>query len=149
MARPDGGDVACARGPSRVYGPDMLVRVGLLVLAVSQLALAVWMVADPGSFFDHVGGFGARNDHYVRDVATWSAALAVVAFIAAFRESWQLPVLTFAALQFTLHAINHAVDANKAVASTDGVADAVELAIGALLLGALAVLSLRRRPTTH
>jgi uncharacterized BrkB/YihY/UPF0761 family membrane protein len=118
----------------------MLVRVALLILAVSQLVIAVWMVADPASFFDHVGGFGTRNDHYIRDVATWSFALAIVAAVAAFRRSWQLPVLTFAALQFTFHAINHIVDADEAVASTSGVGDAVELAIGALLLAAVALL---------
>ena len=124
----------------------MIVRVALIILGISQLALAAWMVADPGSFFDQVGGFGTQNDHYIRDVATWSAALGVAALIAAFRESWQLPVLAFAALQFTLHAVNHAADADTAVASTNGTADAVELAVGALLLAAVAWLAVRRRP---
>ena len=123
----------------------MAVRLGLLALGVSQIALALWMVADPGSFFTHVGGFGVQNDHYIRDVATWNAALGATALIAVWQPAWQLPVLFMAAVQFTLHAINHIVDANLAVASTDGAFDAVSLALGAVLLGALAWLAARDR----
>ena len=104
---------------------------GLAILAVSQLVLAVWMVADPGSFFDNVGAFGTRNDHYLRDLASWEIALAVCAAIAIPRPSWRVPVLTFALIQFALHAINHVFDAGDAHASTNGWADAIELAIGA------------------
>jgi archaellum biogenesis protein FlaJ (TadC family) len=121
------------------------VRPVLLVLGVSQIALALWMVADPASFFTHVGGFGARNDHYLRDVATFEMALGVVALIAVRRPTWQLPVLTFAALQFTLHALNHVRDAGKAVASTSGAFDAVSLGAGAVLFAVLAWM-LARRP---
>jgi hypothetical protein len=121
----------------------MPVRLGLLLLGVTQIALALWMVADPSSFFDHVGGFGVRNDHYIRDNATFTFALGVVALIAVQRPRWRLPVLTFAALQFTLHAINHIADADKAVASTNGAGDAIELAAGALLLAVLAWLVVR------
>lgn len=123
----------------------MPIRIGLFVLAISQLALAVWMVTGPGGFFDQVGGFGAQNDHYIRDVATWQAALGLTALIAVWQPAWQLPVLFFAAAQFTLHAINHIADAGTAVASTDGAFDAVSLALGALLLGALAWLAARER----
>src|SRR5437868_1415515 len=112
----------------------MAARVGLIVLGVSQIALGLWMVIGPGSFFAHLGAFGVRNDHYIRDYATFALALGVVALVAVRRVSWRLPVLTFAALQFTLHAINHVRDANKAFASTSGVGDAVSLAVGAVIL---------------
>jgi hypothetical protein len=151
MARSVGVHLALRAVPPAGYGPAMIVRVGLLVLAASQLGLAVWMVADPGSFFDQVGGFGTRNDHYIRDVATWNAALAVTAAVAVRRPSWRLPVLVLAAVQFTLHAINHIADAGDAVASTDGPFDAVSLAIGALLLAGLAWLVVHdvREPATR
>ena len=123
----------------------MAVRLGLLVLGVTQVAIALWIVIDPGSFFAHVGGFGVRNDHYLRDVATFEMALGVVALIAVRRPTWQLPVLTFAALQFTLHALNHVRDAGKAVASTSGAFDAVSLGAGAVLFAVLAWM-LARRP---
>jgi hypothetical protein len=138
-----GVHVALRAGPLREYGPAMPIRLGLLVLAASQLVLAVWMVAGPGSFYDHLGGFGPRNDHYLRDVATWEAALAATAAIAAWRPEWRLPVLVFAALQFVLHTASHIADAGAARASTDGVFDAVSLGAGAVLLGALAWLAAR------
>jgi hypothetical protein len=121
----------------------MAVRLGLLVLGVTQVAIALWIVIDPGSFFAHVGGFGVRNDHYLRDVATFEMALGVVALVAVQRPSWRLPVLFFAALQFTLHTINHIADSGKAVASTSGAGDAIELGIGALLLVGLLWLVVR------
>ena len=121
----------------------MPVRLGLLVLGVTQIALALWMVVDPGSFFDHVGGFGVRNDHYIRDNATFTFTLGVVALVAVQRARWRLPVLAFAVLQFTLHTINHIADAGKAVASTNGAGDAIELGVGALLLAGLAWLVAR------
>src|SRR4051794_1440330 len=121
----------------------MPVRLGLLVLGVTQIALALWMVIDPGSFFDQVGGFGVQNDHYIRDNATFTFALGVVALVAVQRPAWRLPVLAFAVLQFTLHTINHIADAGKAVASTNGAGDAIELGVGALLLAGLAWLVVR------
>jgi hypothetical protein len=121
----------------------MAIRIGLVVLGVSQLLLGLWMIIDPGSFYEHVGGFGVQNDHYIRDNATWALSMGIVALIAAWRPAWRLPVLVFAAIQFTLHTINHIADAGKAVGSTNGAADAVELAVGALLLVALAWLCAR------
>lgn len=121
----------------------MLVRAALSVFALVQAAIGVWMVAAPTSFFDHVGAFGVRNDHYLRDVATFYLASAVVAAVAVRRPSWRAPVLTFAALQYGLHALNHVRDAGSAHASTSGVGDAVSLAIGAALLGWLAWRSAR------
>jgi len=127
--------MATARLPRSEPLVDRAMAPGLAVLAIVQLVLAVWMVADPSSFFDNVGGFGARNDHYLRDVATFEAALGVCAAIAVRRASWRVPVLAFAVVQFTLHAINHVADAHAAVASTSGWADAIELAAGAAVLG--------------
>src|SRR3954451_18355867 len=116
---------------------------GLAILAISQLVLAVWMVVDPSSFFTNVGAFGARNDHYIRDVATWEAALAVCAAIAVRRPSWRVPVLAFALVQFAFHALNHVADAGDAHASTNGWGDAIELALGAGLLGWLLLAAIR------
>jgi len=123
----------------RALGP------GLAILGASQLVLAIWMVADPGSFFDHVGGFGARNDHYLRDVATFEAALGICALIAVRLRGWRVPVLAFAAIQFALHAVNHIADAGDAHGATNGWADAVELGIGAAFFGWLLVAALRQQ----
>jgi hypothetical protein len=113
---------------------ERVMRAGLAVFAATNLVLGLWMVFDPGSFFDNVGGFGAQNDHYIRDVATWQLAMGVTAAIAAARASWRAPVLFFAVVQFVLHTINHIADADEAVADTSGWFDVVSLGVGALLL---------------
>ena len=51
------------------------LKVGLGVFAVYNLALAVFMALAPHAFYKAVGPFGAFNAHYLRDVATFSAAL--------------------------------------------------------------------------
>src|SRR4051812_22011077 len=136
-------DMATARIARPASLGERALVPGLAILAASQLVLAVWMVADPSSFFDNVGGFGARNDHYLRDNATWAFALAVCAAIAVRARGWRVPVLAFAVVQFTLHAINHVADAGDARASTNGWADAIELAIGAAFLGWLLLAAIR------
>ena len=132
-----------AASPRPVSKAARILAPALGVLAVSQLILAVWMVADPGSFFDQIGAFGARNDHYIRDVATWEAALAVTAGIAVVRPSWRVPALTFALVQFAFHGLNHIVDAGDAHASTSGWGDAIEISAGAIVLGALLWIAVR------
>jgi hypothetical protein len=116
---------------------EPVMRFGLAFFAASQLLLGLWMVVDPGSFFEQVGGFGAQNDHYIRDVATWNVALGVTAGIAVVRESWRVPVLVFTVIQFVLHTINHLVDVNEAVADTSGWFDVISLAVGLVLLAGL------------
>jgi len=118
--------------PSR--SEDRLVSIVVGVFAVEQLALGALMAIAPGSFFHHVGPFGLRNDHYIRDSATWSLALGAILLIALRRPRWRVPVLVFAALQTTLHAVNHLVDIGKAHPRYAGPLDFALLAISAALL---------------
>ncbi|MBA3326681.1 MAG: hypothetical protein H0T43_00050 [Solirubrobacterales bacterium] len=64
---------------------DRVLRIALIVLGVFELALGLLMLAAPGTFFSELGPFGTRNDHYIRDAATWELALAAAAFAAAGR----------------------------------------------------------------
>lgn len=116
---------------------DRILRGGLTVLGLYQLALGLFMVLAPGTFFTEVGPFGPRNDHYIRDNASWELALAAVALIAVVRRSWRVPVLALAALHYALHAVNHLIDIGAATPGWIGIADLVLLAIGAGLLVAL------------
>jgi hypothetical protein len=84
------------------------------VFALAQLLIGVLLWAAPGFFYDHVGPYGARNDHYMGDTATFYLALAVLAFGAARRPSWRVPVLLLAVLQGGLHTINHLIDIGHA-----------------------------------
>jgi hypothetical protein len=106
----------------------------LTVFGVAQLGLALLMVAAPGTFFNDIGPYGVRNDHYLADLATFYAALGVVALVAARRPSWRVPVLAFAALQYVLHSVNHLVDVGEAHKDWLGPANLISLAATAVLL---------------
>ena len=60
-------------------GTGRLLRsqAGLIVLAAYHLALALFMAIAPHAFYTAIGPFGELNAHYIRDVATFSAALGV------------------------------------------------------------------------
>ena len=112
-----------------------LVRIGLLALAVIQIVVGLWMVVSPGSFFDQVGPFGTRNDHYIGDIATFSLALGAVALVAARRPGWRVPVLAYAVVQYGLHTVNHLVDIGEADPGWAGPVNFANLALGTLALG--------------
>ncbi len=116
---------------------DRLVRLGLLAYGGMQLALGLWQGLSPGTFYDALGPFGGQNDHYIRDVASWTVALGVLCLLAASRPTWRLPVLALAAVQSGLHTVNHLLDAGEADTHWVGIADAVSLAVLSVLLVAL------------
>jgi hypothetical protein len=134
---------------SRAREREPLIGAALLVLAASQLGLGAWMAAAPRSFFDAIGGFGAFNDHYVRDVSTWYLALGAALLVAWRRPPWRVPVLALALAQYALHAVNHLVDAGDADPSWVGPADAAALAAGALAFGLLLAIVPGRRGGTE
>jgi hypothetical protein len=122
------------------------LRTILLVLAVYHLVLGGFMALFPGEFFDTLGKFAPRNDHYIKDVSTFYIALGIVFFVSVRRRSWRTPVLTFAALEYGLHALNHLVDVNDASSDFLGWFDFFALSAIALLLAALASFAWRIHP---
>jgi hypothetical protein len=118
-------------------------RAVLVVLAASQLGIAVWMIVSPGSFFDAIAGFGTQNDHYIRDVAVFYLAIAVGLAVAATRPSWRFPVLAISATWYLAHAVNHLVDIGEADPDWVGPADFVAILVTGLLLLGLAVIAAR------
>ncbi|WP_354701105.1 hypothetical protein DSM112329_01411 [Paraconexibacter sp. AEG42_29] len=116
-----------------------LSRLALVSYGVMQLAQGLWMTIAPGSFFDALGPFGARNDHYIRDMATWSLAIGPVCLLAARGDAGvRAVVLLLAGLEAAIHTVNHIADADIADPLWVGVFDAV--ALGSLAV-ALLVLS--------
>ena len=122
------------------------LRTILLVAAVYHLLLAAFMFFAPRAFYDTLGKFPPRNDHYTKDVATFYIALGLVFYVSVHRRSWRTPVLVFAALEYALHAINHLVDVHEASSDLTGWFDFFALAAIALLLAALASFSWRVHP---
>jgi hypothetical protein len=114
--------------------PASTLVVGIGVFAVYHLGLGLFMAIAPHAFFTAVGPFGARNDHYVRDVATYNLAFGA-GFAAALRlPSWRLPVLAIATIQFALHSANHLADIGAAHPAWIGYFDFASLAAATALL---------------
>jgi hypothetical protein len=125
-----------ARRPSpaaRADAPGAVVA-GLVAFAAVQFALAIFMALAPHEFYDAIGPFGARNDHYVRDVATYNAALGAGLAIAVRRPSWRVPVLAITMVQFALHSVNHLLDIGDAHPAWVGYFDFFALAAAVLQL---------------
>ena len=132
-----------SKGAAKERTLERAVVVGLVAYGVLHLASGALMVLDPGTFFTEVGPFGERNDHYIRDLATYNLA-AGAALLAAIRlRSWRVPVLALLPVQFVLHSINHLIDIEEATPESVGVADFISLTAGAVLLAGLLVAARR------
>ncbi len=107
---------------------------GLSVLAVYHIALAIFMAAGAHAFYKRVGPFDAYNPHYIRDIATYSAAIGVGLAVAVVRPGWRVPVLAVTAVQFALHTINHLVDIGDAHPHWNGYFDFFSLLAATLLI---------------
>jgi uncharacterized membrane protein len=106
----------------------------LAVFGAVQLVLGLLLWLTPGFFFDEIGPYGVRNDHYMGDLATWYIALGAATLLAVRDARWRVPVLAVALLQNTLHVVNHAIDVGNADPEWLGPANLVSLALTSLLL---------------
>ena len=141
--------MAVAQGPQRLTsaGERAAIRadaltVGIALLAVYSLGIALVMAAAPHAFFTGIGPFGPRNDHYIRDTASFSAAVGVGLAISLARRSWRVPMLAIATVQFALHSINHLVDIDAAHPAWKGYFDFASLAASTFLVAGLLWLAL-------
>lgn len=122
-------------GAASPSGPDPSVLVvGLAAFAAIQLGLALFMAASPHGFYTDVGPFGAFNGHYVRDVASFYAAIGAGLLLAIRYVSWRVPVLAVTTIQYGLHSVNHLLDIDKAHPAWNGYFDFGSLAAATVLL---------------
>ena len=120
---------------------------GLVVLAGFNIALAIFMAVAPHAFYTAIGPFGVSNDHYVRDVATFYAALGAGFAISVRRVSWRVPLLAITTIQFALHSVNHLLDIAKAHPAWTGYFDFISLAATTGVLAWLLTLALEQART--
>ena len=107
----------------------------LAIFGVIQLLTGALLWLAPGFFYDEIGPYGPRNDHYMADLATWYLALGVVLFVAIRRTAWRVPVLCVLVLQYALHTVNHLIDVSEADPGWLGPADLASLVLTTILLG--------------
>lgn len=120
------------------------VIAGLLLFGLPSLLLGILMAVAPGVFFELIGPYGVRNDHFIHDTASFQIALAVLLLVAVRQPSWRVPALAANAIQWSLHAISHTIDIGNADPGWIGYFDFVATIGGSLLLTALAVVAARR-----
>ena len=114
------------------------LRGGLYVLGGITVAIGALMAVAPGTFFDEVGPYGIRNDHYIGDNAAFYLAAGIGFLVAITRPSWRVPMLTLGALWYGFHAINHLFDIGEAKSDARGIADTLLLALGSAAFAYLA-----------
>jgi Domain of unknown function (DUF4345) len=110
----------------------------LVISGLFHVALGLFQLLDPGTFFEEVGGYGAENTHYVGDVGAFTLTAGIVLLLAARHPAWRVPVLTLTAIWYGLHAINHAFDVGEARTEARGWLDTGLIALGALVSAYLA-----------
>ena len=94
----------------------------LIVFGVYALGLGLFMMFFPGTFFDTLGTFGVRNDHYIFDNATFEMPQGLLLLAAVRRLSWRVPALAFATLHWALHSISHIIDPHHGAGDRDRLA---------------------------
>jgi hypothetical protein len=91
---------------------ERALRNLIALLGLVQLAVGCWIMFATESFGKTIASFDGFNAHDLRDFATFYLALGIGLLVAAARPAWRFPVLTVAALEYALHTIVHAVDAD-------------------------------------
>jgi len=107
----------------------------MLVFAAVQLVIGVLLWVTPGFFFEAIGPYGLRNDHYMGDLATWYLASGAAVAVAVRHPPWRVPVLFVSVVQYALHSFNHLLDVGEADPTWLGPANLVSLVLATTLLG--------------
>jgi hypothetical protein len=109
-------------------------EVALVVFGVYSVLAGLFMLVAPGVFFDTLGSFGARNDHYIFDNATFELPLGLMLVAAVRWPSWRVPALAFATVHWGLHALSHIIDPHHAAGDTIGWLEAGGLVVTTAIL---------------
>ena len=111
-----------------------MTKVVLVVFGAYSVALGLFMLVAPGAFFDTLGAFGVRNDHYIFDNASFELPLGLLLLGALRWPRWQVPALAFATAHWGLHALSHLIDTDHAAGSWVGWLEAGGLVFTTALL---------------
>jgi hypothetical protein len=110
------------------------VDAALIVFGAYSVLLGLFMFFAPGTFFDTLGNFGLRNDHYIFDNATFEFPLGLMMLASVRWPSWRVPALAFATLHWGLHALSHIIDRHHGAGESIGTLEAGGLVVATVLL---------------
>ncbi|MBP2455546.1 hypothetical protein [Mycolicibacterium lutetiense] len=109
-------------------------EVVLAVFGIYSVTLGLFMLFAPGAFFDTIGAFGVRNDHFILDNASFELPLGLMMLAALKWPRWRVPTLAFATAHWALHSLSHLIDTNHAAGSWVGWLEAAGLVVTTVLL---------------
>ncbi|MCV7065660.1 hypothetical protein H7H51_07885 [Mycolicibacterium farcinogenes] len=109
-------------------------EVVLAVFGVYSVTLGLFMLLAPGTFFDTLGAFGVRNDHYILDNASFELPFGLMMLAALKWPGWRVPALVFATAHWALHSLSHLIDTNHAAGNWVGWLEAAGLVLTTVLL---------------
>jgi hypothetical protein len=124
------------------------VPVGLLLLGAVQVLTGLVMLADAAFFYEEIASFAPANEHFIRDIGTFTLAFGLALLWSVRSPAWRLPLLWLGLLQFALHAVNHLVDIDATARDSHGPANFALVAVGAAFIGLLLYGETRRRRGT-
>ncbi|HEX3548184.1 MAG TPA: hypothetical protein VHU62_16670 [Mycobacterium sp.] len=110
------------------------VEVTLIAFGLYALTIGLSMMLAPGMFFDTLGTFGVRNDHYIFDTATFEVPQGLLLLAAVRRVAWRVPALAFATLHWALHSVSHIIDPHHGAGEWIGWLEAGGLVVTTLIL---------------
>lgn len=113
---------------------SLFVLVVCIAFGSYSVVLGVFMMLAPGVFFESLGAFGVRNDHYIFDNASFELPLGLLLLGAARWPTWRVPALAFAILHWALHALSHLIDTGHASGTRVGVLEFAGLVVGTVIL---------------
>ncbi|MUL84318.1 MULTISPECIES: hypothetical protein [unclassified Mycolicibacterium] len=109
-------------------------EVVLGIFGIYSVTLGLFMLLAPGTFYDTIGAFGTRNDHYIFDNASFELPLGLMMLAALKWPRWRVPTLAFATAHWALHSLSHLIDTNHAAGSWVGWLEAGGLVLTTVLL---------------
>ena len=106
----------------------------LIVFGLYALGLGLFMMLAPSAFFETLGTFGVRNDHYIFDNATFEVPQGLLLLAAVRRVSWRVSALAFATLHWALHSLSHIIDPHHGAGDLIGWLEAGGLVVTTVIL---------------
>jgi len=95
------------------------VRVVVALVALFFIALGIWALISPMSFYEQLAHFPPYNKHLFHDVGAFQAGIGTTLLLALFRRDALQVALLGTSTGAVLHEISHIVDRNLGGKSTD------------------------------